>query len=96
MRRASDGQGFIIPTDGLTAFGAGVAAASGLTSDQTVVATPDVTGDKIRSLIHNRAAESKIFVAAEAAGLRTMRADGQRLIDEGITSEAEVLSVTRD
>ena len=28
--------------------------------------------------------------------LRTMRADGQRLIDEGITSEAEVLSVTRD
>ena len=55
-----------------------------------------VTGDKIRSLIHNRAAESKIFVAAEAAGLRTMRADGQRLIDEGITSEAEVLSVTRD
>jgi general secretion pathway protein E len=55
-----------------------------------------VAGDKIRSLIHNRAAESKIFSAAEATGLRTMRADGQRLIDEGITSEAEILSVTRD
>jgi general secretion pathway protein E len=55
-----------------------------------------VTADKVRTLIHNRAAESKIFVAAEAAGLRSMRADGERLVKEGITSEAEVLSVTRD
>ena len=52
--------------------------------------------DKIRALIHNRAAESKVYVAAEAAGLRSMRADGQRLIDAGITSPEEVMSVTRD
>ncbi|MBA4266719.1 MAG: type II secretion system protein GspE, partial [Comamonadaceae bacterium] len=55
-----------------------------------------VADDKIRSLIHNRAAESQVYVAAEAAGLRSMREDGQRLIDEGITSVAEVMSVTRD
>jgi general secretion pathway protein E len=35
-------------------------------------------------------------VAAEAAGLRSMREDGQRLVDEGVTSPEEVMSVTRD
>jgi general secretion pathway protein E len=52
--------------------------------------------DKMRSLIHARAAESQIFVAAEASGMRPMREDGQRLVDEGITSLEEVLRVTRD
>jgi general secretion pathway protein E len=52
--------------------------------------------DKMRSLIHARAAESQIFVAAEAAGMRPMREDGQRLVDEGITSLEEVLRVTRE
>jgi general secretion pathway protein E len=55
-----------------------------------------VTDDTIRSLVHNRAAESAIFDAATAAGLRPMREDGQRLIAAGLTTEAEVLSVTRD
>jgi general secretion pathway protein E len=55
-----------------------------------------VADEKVRALIHNRAAESQLFVAAEAAGLRSMREDGQRLIDEGITSPEEVMSVTRD
>ncbi|MCW5655648.1 type II secretion system ATPase GspE [Hydrogenophaga sp.] len=55
-----------------------------------------VADDKIRSLIHNRAAESKVYVAAEEAGLRSMRADGQRLVEAGITSPEEVMSVTRD
>ena len=54
------------------------------------------TDDTIRALIHNRAAESQIFVAAEAAGLRPMREDGQRLIEQGVTSVEEVMSVTRD
>ncbi|MDH5537830.1 MAG: type II secretion system ATPase GspE [Rhizobacter sp.] len=52
--------------------------------------------DKVRALIHSRAAESQIFVAAEAAGLRSMREDGQRLVDEGITSPEEVMRVTRE
>ena len=55
-----------------------------------------VTDDAIRALVHNRAGESELIAAATAQGLRSMRADGQRLIAEGITSEAEVLSVTRD
>jgi general secretion pathway protein E len=55
-----------------------------------------VLDDRLRSLIHNRAAESQIFVAAEKAGLKSMREDGQRLVDEGITSLEEVLRVTRD
>jgi general secretion pathway protein E len=52
--------------------------------------------DQMRALIHNRAAESQLFVAAEASGFHTMREDGQRLIDAGITSEEEVLRVTRE
>jgi general secretion pathway protein E len=52
--------------------------------------------EQIRSLIHSRAAESKIFVAAEAAGLRSMREDGDRLVSEGVTSAEEVMRVTRE
>jgi general secretion pathway protein E len=52
--------------------------------------------DKLRSLIHNRSAESQLFVAAEEAGLKPMREDGERLVAQGITSPEEVLRVTRD
>jgi len=52
--------------------------------------------DQVRSLIHSRAAESQIFVAAEAAGLSSMREDGERLVAEGITSAEEVMRVTRE
>jgi len=52
--------------------------------------------EKISGLIHNRAAESQLFVAAEAAGLRSMRDDGERLVEQGITSAEEVMRVTRE
>jgi general secretion pathway protein E len=52
--------------------------------------------DQVRALIHSRAAESQLFVAAEAAGLTSMRADGERLVQMGITSREELLRVTRD
>lgn len=55
-----------------------------------------VADDKVRSLIHSRAAESQVFVAAEQAGLRSMREDGERLVAEGITSPEEVMRVTRE
>ncbi|MDG5974772.1 type II secretion system protein E [Hydrogenophaga taeniospiralis CCUG 15921] len=55
-----------------------------------------VCDDPMRSLIHNRAAESELIATAQAAGLRSMREDGQHLVDAGITSAAEVISVTRD
>ncbi|HYF73584.1 MAG TPA: VCBS repeat-containing protein, partial [Nocardioides sp.] len=51
VRRASDGQGFVIPTAGLTSFGKGVTALSGLTSDNEVVASPDLTGDGIGDVV---------------------------------------------
>jgi general secretion pathway protein E len=55
-----------------------------------------VADDKVRALIHNRAAESQLFVAAEQGGLRSMRDDGERLVAEGVTSPEEVMRVTRE
>ncbi|MFG6416243.1 type II secretion system ATPase GspE [Roseateles sp. DC23W] len=55
-----------------------------------------VADDSVRSLIHNRAAESQLQAAAEANGLRSMREDGERLIESGVTSLEEVLRVTRE
>ena len=55
-----------------------------------------VADEKVRALIHSRAAESQLFVAAESAGLRSMREDGERLVELGITSAEEVMRVTRE
>jgi general secretion pathway protein E len=52
--------------------------------------------DQIQALIHGRAAEAQILAAAEASGLRSMREDGERLVNEGITSAEEVMRVTRE
>jgi general secretion pathway protein E len=52
--------------------------------------------ERVRDLIHNRAAESEIRGAALAGGMRLMRDDGERLVREGITSREEVMRVTRD
>ena len=50
----------------------------------------------MRDLIHNRAAEAHIREAAQAAGMTLMRDDGERLVREGVTTEEELLRVTRD
>jgi general secretion pathway protein E len=55
-----------------------------------------VADEVVQSLIHNRAPESQLFVAAEKGGLRSMREDGERLVEAGITTRAELLRVTRD
>ncbi len=55
-----------------------------------------VADAKVQALVHNRAAESDLVVAAQAAGLRSMREDGERLVRDGITSLEEVVRVTRD
>jgi general secretion pathway protein E len=52
--------------------------------------------DSVQALIHNRGAEQELAAAARAAGLRSMREDGERLVREGITSAEEVVRVTRD
>ena len=52
--------------------------------------------DKLRGLVHERAAESELQKAAREAGYVTMREDGQRLVNSGVTSLEEVMRVTRD
>ncbi|MEO7243314.1 MAG: ATPase, T2SS/T4P/T4SS family [Variovorax sp.] len=55
-----------------------------------------VADDAVRALVHNRGAESDLLAAAKQGGLRVMREDGERLVQSGITSQAELVRVTRD
>jgi general secretion pathway protein E len=55
-----------------------------------------VTDDGIRAQIHNRAAEADVRSAAQTAGMMLMREDGERLVQQGLTSREELLRVTRD
>jgi general secretion pathway protein E len=52
--------------------------------------------EHVQALIHSRAPEQELIAAARAAGLKSMREDGERLVREGITSLEEVIRVTRD
>ena len=52
--------------------------------------------DAMRGLIHQSAGEGELRAAARANGFRSMREDGQRWIDTGITSQDEVVRATRD
>jgi len=52
--------------------------------------------DAIRGLIHEGAGEQALRRAAEAAGMRSMREDGERWIASGDTAPEEVVRVTRD
>ncbi|MEN9317239.1 MAG: Type traffic warden ATPase [Pseudomonadota bacterium] len=52
--------------------------------------------DRIRALVHRGAAESEIRAAAIDAGMISMREDGQRWIEAGVTSLDEIVRVTRD
>ncbi len=55
-----------------------------------------VTDDAIRAQIHNKASEADIRHAAQAAGMVLMREDGERLVQNGLTSREELIRVTRD
>ncbi len=52
--------------------------------------------DRLRGLIHQGAAESEIRTAALDGGMRSMRDDGRRWVESGVTSLDEVIRVTRD
>jgi general secretion pathway protein E len=54
------------------------------------------TDESIRSQIHNRAAEAEIRDTAMKTGMKTMREDGERWLREGVTTQAELLRVTKD
>ncbi len=55
-----------------------------------------VTDEAIRAQIHNRASEADIRDAALKAGMVLMRDDGERLVQERITSREELVRVTRE
>jgi general secretion pathway protein E len=54
------------------------------------------TTDQIRAQIHNRASEADIRAVAQHDGMQTMREDGERWLDAGITTQAELLRVTKE
>jgi general secretion pathway protein E len=54
------------------------------------------TTEAIRAQIHNRASEAEIRHAAQATGMQTMREDGERHLRDGVTTQAELLRVTKD
>ncbi|GAB6983904.1 FG-GAP-like repeat-containing protein [Nocardioides pyridinolyticus] len=51
VRRTSDGKGVILPTGGLTGFGAALPATSGIGTADEVVVSPDLTGDGYGDLL---------------------------------------------
>ena len=53
-----------------------------------------LTTEQIRAQIHNRASEADIRATAQQNGMRTMREDGARWLDDGTTTQAELLRVT--
>jgi type II secretion system protein E len=52
------------------------------------------TDEEIRKMILNHASSDAIRAAAQKSGMRTLAADGWRLVGQGITTVEEVLSVT--
>jgi len=54
------------------------------------------TTPRIRAQIHERASEAEVRVAAQEDGMRSMREDGQRWLDDGTTTREELLRVTKD
>ena len=54
------------------------------------------TNDEMRALIHSQASEAKLREAALRNGMTLMREDGGRLVRLGISTEEELIRVTRD
>jgi len=52
--------------------------------------------DTIRGLIHGAANDQQIRRSAEASGMQALRTDAQRWYAAGLTSQEEILRVTRD
>ncbi|MDP2775576.1 MAG: FG-GAP-like repeat-containing protein, partial [Nocardioides sp.] len=66
VRNATDKMGYIIPTGGLTAFARGRTVATGFSGVDTVVASPDLTGD----------ARGDLLVRAKSGEAGVMPGDG--------------------
>jgi general secretion pathway protein E len=55
-----------------------------------------VVDDPMRALMHRGASDDEIRACAEGAGMVPMRSDAMRWVSAGITSQEEVLRVTRE
>jgi general secretion pathway protein E len=55
-----------------------------------------LTNEQINAQIHDRASEAEIRATAQRNGMRTMREDGERWLQHGVTTEAELLRVTKE
>ncbi len=55
-----------------------------------------LASDRIRAQIHEQASEAEIRATAQRDGMQLMREDGERWVRDGITSEAELLRVTKE
>ncbi len=55
-----------------------------------------LTTDQIRRQIHDRAGEAEIRASAQIGGMRLMREDGERWLNNGTTSQSELLGVTKE
>ena len=54
------------------------------------------TNENIRALIHAQASEAQLREAALRNDMQLMRDDGERLVRLGISTEEELIRVTRD
>ena len=54
------------------------------------------TTEAIRSQIHHQAAEAEIRIAAQNDGMKTMREDGERWLMAGVTTQEEIMRVTKE
>jgi len=54
------------------------------------------TTDAISAQIHSQASEADIRAAAQKDGMHTMREDGERWLTQGVTTQAELLRVTKE
>ncbi len=68
VRRPSDGQAFIIPTGGTSAFNRPTTVSAGWSGADSVVATPDVTGDGRADLLVRDADGTTRVVPGDGAG----------------------------
>ena len=87
--RRQDGEGLWHPVGCLQCTGTGYKGRTGVYELMVVDET-------VQTLIHSRASEQDLAAAARAAGLKSMREDGDRLVSQGLTSAEEVIRVTRD
>ncbi|MCC2595592.1 type II secretion system ATPase GspE [Pusillimonas sp. MFBS29] len=55
-----------------------------------------VLDDSTRALIHEDAGEQTLRRAAQQAGMRSLRQDGERWVQQGVTTREEMARVTRD